>query len=206
MTIDLGEIVLEGREVLLRPLAVEDAAALAHATAESQAAYGFSNVPLGLVECEAYIALALQMRAAGQRYPFAIVWNGRVVGSTSYSDYQVWQWPAGSPLQRSGRPDAVEIGYTWLAASAQRTRCNSEAKYLLMHYAFEAWQAHRVFLRTDERNERSRRAIERLGFKLDGIRRADMPGRDGTVRNSAYYSMLAQEWTEAKQRLLARLN
>ena len=83
---------------------------------------------------------------------------------------------------------------TWLAASAQRTRCNTEAKLLMLAHAFERWQVHSVSLKTDERNARSRRAIERLGARFDGLRRADMPGADGTVRTSAYYSILAAEW------------
>jgi N-acetyltransferase len=205
MPIELGNIELQGREVLLRPLASNDASALDRASSESQETYGMSGVPGGLPACERYIDKALAMRAAGERYPFAIVWKGRLVGSTSYYDLQPWEWPTGSPLQRHDRPDAIEIGYTWLAASAQRTRCNTEAKFLLMQHAFEVWCVHRVFLRTDERNQRSRNAIERLGCKLDGIRRADMPGRDGTVRNSAYYSMLANEWSVAKQNLQDRL-
>jgi N-acetyltransferase len=205
MPIDLGHIELQGAEVVLRPLVNDDATALDRASSESQDTYGMSGVPVGVSACESYIHKALQMRAAGERYPFAIVWRGRVVGSTSYYDFQPWDWPQGSALQRHDRPDATEIGYTWLAASAQRTRCNTEAKFLLLQHAFEVWQVHRVFLRTDERNLRSRNAIARLGCKLDGIRRADMPGRDGTVRNSAYYSMLAVEWPVAKQRLQAQL-
>jgi RimJ/RimL family protein N-acetyltransferase len=175
------------------------------ASSESREAYSLSGVPSGIGECERYAEKALQMRSAGERYPFAIIWNGRVVGSTSYYDIQPWDWPPGFDMQRHDRPDAVEIGYTWLAASAQRTRCNTEAKFLLLRHAFETWLVHRVFLRTDERNERSRRAIERLGCKLEGIRRADMPGRDGTVRNSAYFSMLAGEWAIAKSTLEKQL-
>jgi len=80
----------------------------------------------------------------------------RVVGGTSYLDLQQWRWPPGSPLQRTDRPDALEIGATWLSASAQRTRCNTEAKYLMLSHAFDV---HRVALKTDERNSRSRQAI-----------------------------------------------
>ena len=104
-------------------------------------------------------------------------------------------------MQRTDRPDAVEVGSTWLAASAQRTRCNTEAKYLLLAHAFEGWEVHRVSLRTDERNERSRRAIERLGAQFEGIRRVDMPGQDGTVRNSACYSIVRAEWPAVRDRL-----
>jgi N-acetyltransferase len=148
----------------------------------------------------------MQMKASGERYPFTILFDGRIVGSTSYYDYQPWRWASEhAHRRRVDRPDVVEIGYTWLAASAQRTRCNTESKFLLMQQAFDVWEVHRVFLRTDERNRRSRAAIERLGCKLDGIRRADMAGRDGTVRNSAFYSMIASEWPAAKARLLQYL-
>jgi RimJ/RimL family protein N-acetyltransferase len=145
------------------------------------------------------------MQAAGQRFAFAIEWQGRVVGSTSYANFQPWDWAGHVAQQRSDRPDAVEIGYTWLAASAQRTRCNSEAKYLLLQQAFDFWQVHRVFLKTDARNQRSRAAIERLGARLDGVLRNDMPAVDGTVRSSAYYSLLPEEWPAVKANLEAKL-
>ena len=99
----------------------------------------------------------------------------------------------------------MEIGYTWLAQSAQRTRCNSETKYLLLEQSFDTWKVHRVSFRTDERNERSRKAIERLGAKFEGIRRCDMPGIDLSVRNSAFYSILLDEWPEIKKQLLVNL-
>src|SRR5262245_10167059 len=137
--------------------------------------------------------------------PFAIEWHDRVVGSTSYLDIQQWRWPAGSPLQRTDYPDSVEIGATWLSASAQRTRCNTEAKYLMQVHAFEVWRVHRVALKTDERNMRSRQAIERLGARFEGIRRADMPAQDGTVRSSAYYSIVPAEWPAIREKLEAAL-
>jgi RimJ/RimL family protein N-acetyltransferase len=154
---------------------------------------------------QAYVATALRQKAAGDRHPFAIVWHGRVVGSTSYYDYAAWRWPAGSAMQRSDRPDALEIGYTWLAASAQRTQCNTTAKLLLLTHAFETWQVHRVSLRTDVRNARSRRAIERLGAKFEGILRADKPATDQTVRDSARYSIVLAEWAEVRTGLERRL-
>lgn len=196
---------LQGRSVALRPLTEADAPALAAAASESREHYRYSHVPDGLDDAERYVKLALDMRDRGERMPFAVELAGRVVGTTSYSDFQPWKWPAGSRLQRTDRPDAVEIGSTWLAQSAQRTRCNTEAKYLLLCHAFEVWTVHRVALRTDERNARSRRAIERLGARLDGIRRADLPGTDGTVRSSAYYSLLLEEWALNKVRLERRL-
>ena len=178
----------------LRPLTPADAAALALAASESRGEYGYTRVPNSVEDARRYIELALSDRDAGRRMPFAIEWHDRVVGSTSYLDIQQWRWPAGSPLQRTDYPDSVEIGSTWLAASAQRTRCNTEAKYLLLSHAFDVWRVHRVCLKTDERNARSRRAIERLGAVFEGVRRSDMPAQDGAVRSSAYYSIVPAEW------------
>jgi RimJ/RimL family protein N-acetyltransferase len=103
-------------------------------------------------------------------------------------------------------PDVVDIGFTWLARSAQRTPVNTEAKLLMMGHAFEVWEVHRVALQTDVRNARSRAAIERIGGQLDGILRADRPGADDTVRTSARFSILAAEWPVTKARLTARLH
>ena len=196
---------LSGREVVLRPLVLQDVEALAVAAAEDRRNYRFNPVPDGRDEAEAYIAKASREQAVGERMPFAILWKDRVVGTTSYSEIRPWQWPAGSTLQRHGRPDVVEIGYTWLAASAQRTRCNTETKYLLLRHAFEVWEVHRVAFRTDVRNELSRAAIERLGAKLEGIRRADKPGRDGTVRDSIFFSIIRPEWPAVGAALERRL-
>lgn len=196
---------LHGAQVSLVPLGPEHAQALALASVESRDAYGFSPVPNGLEEARQYIAAALSARELGQRFAFATVWRGRVVGTTSYSDYQPWAWSAGSALQRSDRPDVCEIGYTWLAASAQRTRCNTEAKLLMLQHAFETWQVHRVCLRTDVRNERSRNAILRLGAQLEGVRRADKPSSDGLVRDSMFFSIVIAEWPAVRARLLEQL-
>jgi RimJ/RimL family protein N-acetyltransferase len=196
---------LRGTTVTLSPLSVAHAPALAAAAAESRAHYGYTRVPDGLGDAARYIELALADRDAGHRLPFVIEWHDRVVGSTSYLDVQRWRWPAGSPHQRTDRPDSVEIGSTWLAASAQRTRCNTEAMYLLLSHAFDVWDVHRVCLKTDERNAQSRRAIERLGARLEGLRRADMPASDGTVRTSAFYSIVRAEWPEVRTRLEAAL-
>ena len=197
--------VLEGATVTLRPLAISDAAALAAAAAESREHYVYTRVPDGVAEAESYIAGALRDRDDGRRMPFVTLWCDRVVGSTSYLDIEQWRWPAGSPHQRTDRPDVVEIGATWLSQSAQRTRCNTEAKLLMLRHAFDVWEVHRVALKTDERNLRSRQAIERLGARLDGVRRADMPGQDGSVRSSAYYSIVRAEWPAVSARLEAAL-
>ena len=192
---------LRGRTVTLRVLTLADAVALALAAAESRDEYGYTRAPDSVEDAQRYIEAALADRDTGRRMPFAIEWHDCVVGSTSYLDIQQWRWPAGSPLQRTDHPDSVEIGSTWLAASAQRTRCNTEAKYLLLANAFDVWRVHRVCLKTDERNTKSRRAIERLGAAFEGVRRADMPAQDGSVRSSAYYSIVQSEWPAVRERL-----
>ncbi|HEU5194431.1 MAG TPA: GNAT family protein [Methylomirabilota bacterium] len=197
--------VLQGPTVTLRLLSLDDAGALAAAAAESREQYAFTRVPDGVEDAQRYIAAALAEQETRGRLPFATLWNGRLVGSTSYLGVERWRWPAGSPHQRSEAPDVVEIGATWLAASAQRTRCNSEAKLLMLAHAFDVWRVHRVSLKTDARNATSRRAIERLGALFEGVRRADMPGQDGSVRDSAYYSIVRAEWPDARQRLEAAL-
>ena len=200
MTIDAA-LTLRGPTVTLRPLAPADAEDLAAAAAESREPYGYTRVPDGVEDAHRYIALALTERATGRRLPFGILWQDRLVGSTSFLDIQRWRWPAGSALQRDEHPDVVDIGATWLAASAQRTRCNTEAKLLMLTHAFEVWRVHRVALKTDERNTASRRAIERLGARFEGVRRADMPGQDGSVRHSAYYSIVQAEWPAVRRTL-----
>jgi N-acetyltransferase len=199
------EPLLCGDTVTLRVLSMADVVALAAAAAESRNEYDYIRVPEGVEDAQRYIETALAEHQAGRRVPFAIVWHGRVVGSTSYLDLDRWRWPAGSPLQRADHPDAVEIGSTWLAASAQHTRCNTESKYLMLSNAFDAWRVHRVTLKTDERNARSRRAIERLGAVFEGVRRAHMPAQDGSVRNSAYYSIVRAEWPDVRRQLEAAL-
>jgi N-acetyltransferase len=201
-----GQIDLRGRDVQLRPLAAADAEGLAVAAAESRDSYQFTLVPDGIAQAQAYVSAALRARLNGERYPFCVLYRGRVAGSTSLCNFERWRWPEGSRRQRYDRPDVVEIGHTWLAASAQGSVCNIEAKYLLFGHAFEAWQVHRVCLCTDARNHRSRAAIARLGAHYEGVRRAHKIAADCSIRDSAYYSMLIQEWPAARQRLQERID
>lgn len=205
-------LTLAGRGVRLEPLALDHAPALAAAAAEDRSTYAFTPVPDGPGEARDYVEAALAETAAGNHLPFAVVWLGgpergpdRVVGTTRFVDVAPWQWPAGRPEQRHGVPDAVEIGHTWLAASAQRSAVNTEAKLLLLEQAFGIWQVYRVRLKTDVRNRRSRAAIERLGARLEGVLRADRPATDGGPRDSAYYAIVAHEWPEIRERLQERL-
>ena len=141
-----------------------------------------------------------------QASPGGAVPSGRVVGSTRFDDLAIWTWPAGNPAQRTVVPDAVEIGGTWLAQSARRTVVNTEAKLLMLSHAFDVWNVYRVRLRTDVRNQVSWKAIERIGAHFEGVLRADRPGADGTVRDSALFSMVADEWPAARERLSGMLD
>jgi RimJ/RimL family protein N-acetyltransferase len=129
--------------------------------------------------------------------------DGKVVGATRLMSIERWAWPEGNA---NARPvDAVEIGGTWLAASAQRSPINTEAKYLQLCHAFEVWRVHRLVLITDERNARSRAAIERIGGQLEVIHRNHRPASDGTIRSSAVFTILEADWPRVKERLEARL-
>jgi RimJ/RimL family protein N-acetyltransferase len=97
------------------------------------------------------------------------------------------------------------IGSTWLAASAQRTAVNTEAKLLMLTHAFDVWGVHRVTLKTDARNARSRSSIQRLGAVFEGVRRVHVPAADGTLRDTAYYSIVAAEWPAVRDGLLERV-
>ncbi len=203
--LELEELTLVGKDVALRPMERSDATDLSIAASESRASYGFTPVPRGVEEAESYVERALAQRARGERYPFSVVWDGAVVGTTSYYYFQRWGWPAAS--ERAGRtaPDVTEIGGTWLSAAAQGTRCNLESKFLLLDHAFESWQALRVSFRTDARNARSRAAIERLGARLEGIIRAEKLAIDGSVRDSARYSIVLEEWPDVRRNLRSQL-
>ncbi len=201
-------VTLEGFAVRLEPLALEHIAGLAAAASGPRDSYGFTLVPDGEASTERYVRTAIEERERGVSLPFATVdrVSGVVVGSTRFMDIQYWSWPEGNPNQRGVEfPDAVEIGHTWITPAAQRSAINTEAKLLMLSHAFEPWRVHKVFLKTDARNERSRNAILRLGTKFDGVVRAQMPAYDGGIRDTAYYSMLDSEWPDEKAALSAKL-
>ena len=208
----LEPFTLEGTHVRLEPLSESHIPALVEAAAEDRSHYQWSYVPDGTEEVTEYVRDALAKVASGTQVAFATVrrrrdagGNDRVVGATRFCDVSYWQWPPGASHQRNGVPDVVDIGNTWLAASAQRTLVNTEAKLLMMTHAFEVWGVHRMAFQTDVRNKRSWLAIERIGGNLDGILRADRPGADDTVRTSARFSIVASEWPEVRTRLMERL-
>jgi RimJ/RimL family protein N-acetyltransferase len=185
---------LEGHGVRLEPLAREHEPALAAAAADGRLwELWFTSVPAP-GETLAYIEQALAGQDAGHMLPFVVreLAGGRIVGSTRYHDII----PAA---------DRVEIGWTWYAASWQRTHVNTACKLLLFAHAFEVLGCRVVGLRTDNFNFRSQRAIEALGAKKDGVIRHHWPRRDGSVRDTVMYSVLASEWPDVKRHLELRL-
>jgi len=200
---------LHGQHVRLEPLTLEHVPGLvAAATGGPRDSYAYTWVPADTEDATRYVEAALAEQAAGRALPFATIYvqAAMVVGSTRFGTAEHWAWPTGSPYRRpEGLPDVVEIGWTWLAAHAQRTPINTEAKLLMLGHAFETWRVHRVTLKTDVRNVGSQRAIERLGARKDGVLRAHMPAYDGAIRDTVFYSILAPEWPEIKARLSALL-
>ena len=202
----LSPFALTGRHARLEPLGEEHVAGLAAAAAEDRSSYAFTRVPDGIAGTREYVGSTLAEQAAGRSLPFAVrrLSDERLVGCTRYLDMEVFGTPDGEP--GDGRPPSVlEIGATWYAASAQRTAVNTDVKLVLLTQAFEAWGALRVTLKTDARNAGSRTAIARLGAQFEGLRRAHMPAVDGTVRDTAYYSILRAEWPGIRDALERRL-
>jgi N-acetyltransferase len=194
---------LDGRHVRLEPLQRSHAAGLAEAAAADPSLYQLSPVPQGEAAAAAYIEAALAQRDAGTAAPFAVVRvaDDAVIGSTRLWDLVWWPWPEGHPRHGIAAPDVCEIGYTWLAGPAIRTAANTEMKRLMLGHAFESWEVESVCLHTDARNERSRRAMERIGARFEGILRAHRLGIDCLPRNSARYSVTAPEWPRVRRLL-----
>ncbi len=204
----LDSVTLEGRHVRLEPLSLDHIPGLVQAASQSRDTYAYTYVPADAGAMRLYVETALAGRDAGTMLPFATIDRDteHVAGSTRFHHAEFWDWPAGNPHQRGKQlPDSVYIGTTWLAADAQRTGINTEAKLLMLTHAFESWLVHRVRIQADSRNERSCRAIMRLGMHLDGVIRADRVALDGAIRDSSTFSLLDSEWPEVKAQLTARL-
>jgi RimJ/RimL family protein N-acetyltransferase len=185
---------LERNGVRLEPLALAHEAGLAAAAADGE----LWNIRVTSVpepqETRAYIEGALKQRAEGNRLAFAVidVASGKVIGSTSYHDIM-------PGIKR------VEIGWTWYAKTYQRSHVNTTCKLMLMQHAFEVLGCAVVGWRASHMNLASQRGLERLGAKRDGVLRHHAPIRDGKVRDTVMYSMLADEWPAAKEKLEAKL-
>lgn len=186
----------------LEPLRPDHADGLLQA-ATGRDTYGFTFVPSTPEEAADYVEAGLARAAAREQVPFAQIRlaDEQIVGHTSLCILRY----------RDGRTDpfAAEIGWTWLAASAQRTGINTESKLLLMTYAFDEWGVVRLDLKTDARNQRSWTAIERLGARFEGVLRNWQPsfarGEEDGYRDSAIFSVTAAEWPAVRDRLRALL-
>ncbi|WP_327088667.1 GNAT family N-acetyltransferase [Nonomuraea sp. NBC_01738] len=204
-------VTLSGRLVRLEPLSLAAVDDLVAAAGEDRSTYAFTRVPHGRDEMVSYVEAALAEQAEGRTVPFAIRWlhTDRIVGATRLMHLEYWQgpmpWPPGAHSAVGEVPSVADIGYTWLGASAQGTGVNRESKLLMLTLAFETWNVHRITLKADVRNERSRAAISALGAHFDGVRRAESRGADDTVRDTAFYSILNAEWPAIRERLHHRL-
>ena len=188
--LDVRPVALERDPVRLLPLTLDHEDGLRAAAADGELwRIRVTSVPEP-EQTRTYIEQALKMQAEGSRLPFAVLdsRSGEVIGCTSFHDIV----PA---------LDRLEIGWTWYAASRQRSAVNTTCKLLLLQHAFDVLGARVVGWRTDNFNFASRRAIERLGAKKDGVIRHHALRRDGTVRDTVMYSLAAGEWPEVKAQL-----
>jgi len=194
----VAPVTLEGAHVRLEPMTHARAVAIASELAEAAADGAMWEAKVTTIPrpegIAAYVAQALSELDAGVSLPFETIdrASGKVVGTTRYMN-----------IEAAHR--RLEIGTTWLGKSFQRTAVNTEAKYLMLRHAFEMLHCIAVDLRTHEKNVQSRAAIERLGASLDGILRHHRIMPDGSLRNTASYSIIDSEWPVVKQALEARL-
>jgi RimJ/RimL family protein N-acetyltransferase len=188
-------VTLEGRHVRLEPLRLDHSDALCVYGLDDDL-WRFTTTKVHTrEEMRAYVETALDEEARGVALPFATVEvsSGEVIGSTRFGN-----------IEREHR--GAEIGWTWVARSRHRTPINTEAKYLMLSHAFETWECLRVALKTDSINERSRRAILRIGAKEEGTFRNHMITSTGRIRHTTYFSIIDSEWQAVKADLEAKLS
>jgi len=190
----LEPVTLTGDLVSLRPLALEDEEGLIEAVKDGELwRLWYTNIPEpGGMRAEIERRLTLQERGSMLPFTTRSLRDGRIIGMTSFMNID-----ASTPR--------VEIGSTWNAASAHGSGTNAESKLLLLTHAFEVWGCPAVELRTSWQNKQSRAAIEGLGAKLDGVLRQHSRTRDGSLRDTCVYSIVAAEWPQARSALRFRL-
>jgi RimJ/RimL family protein N-acetyltransferase len=185
---------LRGRIVRLDPMKHEHAGPLSHVGLEPSLWRWIPHQVATADDMRSYVATALDEQRRGVSVPFVIIdqISGQVIGSTRYANIE--------PMHRR-----LEIGWTWITPAHQRTAANTEAKLLLLTHAFETLGAHRVELKTDALNDRSREAILRIGAVEEGTFRKHMIASTGRVRDTVYYSVIDSEWPAVNAKLRARL-
>ena len=201
----LAPFTLTGTHVQLEPLTRHHAAELLTAGNQDRSTYGYTPVPTDEAEMDGYLDWLLGDAQRDTVVPFVQrrLADGAAVGCTRFLNVT---WYTGRD-----NPAEVEIGGTWLAADAQRSSINTEAKLLLLTQAFERWNVFRVAICTDALNQRSRDAIERLGARFEGILRQHRAStghlsQPGSARDTAAYSILPNEWPAIRATLKGRLN
>ena len=187
---DLTPVILEGRSVRLEPLTIDHLDALLAAGADTEIWRYMPSDCSRRQGMQEYIETAIAWQRAGTAMPFATIdrSSGVAIGSTRF----------GNIVPEHKR---VEIGWTWISPPFQRTAINTEAKYLMLQFAFEKLGCNRVELKTHGQNMRSRNAILRIGAKEEGTFRSHMVNPDGTLRDTVYFSVIAPEWLGVKKRL-----
>ncbi len=186
------EITLENSFALLRPLQIRDVDNLLPVAASDKDLLQFSPLPIYTGELlKQYIEKALNDRQNRNRYPFLIFdkTKNAFAGSTSF-------------LNISNGDSRLEIGATWIGKEFQKTGLNRNCKYLMLSFSFDKLNAERLEFKTDERNLKSRAAIEKIGGQYEGLLRSHTLMSDGFRRNTVCYSILKNEWTEAKNNFL----
>ncbi len=185
---------LVGRYIILRPPSIEDIKGLSIVAKDGEIWNNrFSQFP-NLNEIEKYIQEMLDLSSKGSILPFITIHkaSNTIVGTTRY-------------LNIDYENHRLEIGHTWIAKSWRKTYVNSEAKFLMLQYAFEKLACIAVEIRTDVLNTVSRQAIQRLGAKQDGILRHHKIMRDGRIRDTVCYSIIKPEWKQVKKNLMKKL-
>ncbi|GLC88113.1 GNAT family N-acetyltransferase [Lysinibacillus piscis] len=181
---------LENDTVILKPLTEVDAQGIFEAGSYPEV-WSHMSVALDSMDAvESFIKSALMVKEQGKEFPFVIIdkASGAIIGSTRFMDID----------DNHGR---LEIGFTWLTPAYWRTAVNTNCKYLLLQYCFEVLQLQRVQIKTDHENNRSQKAIERLGAVKEGVLRNHMIRRDGTIRHTVMYSITLEEWPQVKSNL-----
>jgi N-acetyltransferase len=190
----VGETVLDGQFVRLEPLKLHHLDGLWEVGQDKDIWRWAPSQIENYADMKRYVETALNEQKQGISMPFANVENAsnRIVGSTRFGNIDV-------------NNRRVEIGWTWIGKDWQRSFVNTEAKFLMLQYAFEVWKCIRVEFKTDSLNEKSRNAILRIGAKEEGVFRQHMITDSGRLRDSVYYSILDVEWQEVKSNLEAKL-
>jgi len=189
--LNVEPLTLSGSAVRLEPMTIDHVQALARVGLEPELWRWTPTAVTDVDEMRAYVQTALDEQRRGAALPFVIIdqASGQIIGSTRYAN-----------IDRANR--RLEIGWTWLAPSHQRTRANTEAKLLLLTHAFENLGALRVELKTDALNEKSRTAILRIGAVEEGILRKHVITASGRIRDTVYFSIVDGEWPRVKARLV----